>query len=131
MRIHVPIPLRWSDFDAYAHVNNAEMLRLLEEARVFAFWVDGDLADPVQAQWSTAVIDAGPQADTKSVISHDRWFLDRVVTHILAYEGTEEEPDKWYWFEGNFDSYEKNKVTRLGEDAARPHRVTYRKLTRD
>ncbi|MCH8613413.1 energy-dependent translational throttle protein EttA [Arsenicicoccus dermatophilus] len=65
------------------------------------------------------------------VISHDRWFLDRVATHILAYEGTEEDPSRWYWFEGNFESYEKNKIERLGEDAARPHRVTYRKLTRD
>ena len=65
------------------------------------------------------------------VISHDRWFLDRVVTHILAYEGTDENPAAWYWFEGNFESYEKNKVERLGADAARPHRVTYRKLTRD
>jgi ATP-binding cassette ChvD family protein len=65
------------------------------------------------------------------VISHDRWFLDRVTTHILAWEGTDEDPDAWYWFEGNFDSYEKNKIARLGEDAARPHRVTHRKLTRD
>ena len=65
------------------------------------------------------------------VITHDRWFLDRVATHILAYEGTEENPAKWYWFEGNFESYEANKVERLGPDAARPHRVTYRKLTRD
>jgi ATP-binding cassette ChvD family protein len=65
------------------------------------------------------------------VISHDRWFLDRVVTHILAYEGTEEDPARWYWFEGNFESYEANKVERLGPEAARPHRVTYRKLTRD
>ena len=65
------------------------------------------------------------------VISHDRWFLDRVATHILAYEGDDENPAKWYWFEGNFDSYEANKVERLGADAARPHRVTYRKLTRD
>ncbi|WP_462418025.1 energy-dependent translational throttle protein EttA [Kytococcus sp. Marseille-QA3725] len=65
------------------------------------------------------------------VISHDRWFLDRVATHILAYEGTEEEPANWYWFEGNFESYEKNKVERLGEEAARPHRVTHRRLTRD
>ena len=65
------------------------------------------------------------------VISHDRWFLDRVATHILAYEGTEENPSAWYWFEGNYESYEKNKVERLGEDAARPHRVTYRRLTRD
>ena len=65
------------------------------------------------------------------VISHDRWFLDRVATHILAYEGTDEDPSKWYWFEGNFDGYEKNKVERLGEEAARPHRVTYRRLTRD
>ncbi|HQY33072.1 energy-dependent translational throttle protein EttA [Actinotalea sp.] len=65
------------------------------------------------------------------VVSHDRWFLDRVATHILAYEGTEEDPARWYWFEGNFESYEANKVERLGADAARPHRVTYRKLTRD
>jgi ATP-binding cassette ChvD family protein len=65
------------------------------------------------------------------VITHDRWFLDRVATHILAYEGTEENPANWYWFEGNFESYEANKVERLGPDAARPHRVTYRKLTRD
>jgi ATP-binding cassette ChvD family protein len=64
------------------------------------------------------------------VISHDRWFLDRVVTHILAYEGDDENPGKWYWFEGNFEAYEANKVDRLGPDAARPHRVTYRKLTR-
>ncbi|WP_277452204.1 energy-dependent translational throttle protein EttA [Janibacter sp. DB-40] len=65
------------------------------------------------------------------VISHDRWFLDRVATHILAYEGTEADPAKWYWFEGNFEGYEANKIERLGEDAARPHRVTYRRLTRD
>lgn len=65
------------------------------------------------------------------VITHDRWFLDRVATHILAWEGTEENPAQWYWFEGNFASYEENKVKRLGADAARPHRVTYRKLTRD
>jgi ATP-binding cassette ChvD family protein len=65
------------------------------------------------------------------VISHDRWFLDRVVTHILSYEGDDEDPAKWFWFEGNFESYEKNKVERLGLEAARPHRVTYRKLTRD
>jgi len=64
------------------------------------------------------------------VISHDRWFLDRVVTHILAYEGDAENPAAWYWFEGNFQSYEANKIERLGADAARPHRVTYRKLTR-
>ncbi|MDQ0030525.1 energy-dependent translational throttle protein EttA [Arthrobacter bambusae] len=65
------------------------------------------------------------------VVSHDRWFLDRVATHILAYEGDEENPSKWYWFEGNFESYEENKVERLGPDAAKPHRVTHRKLTRD
>ncbi|KRE37783.1 ABC transporter ATP-binding protein [Janibacter sp. Soil728] len=65
------------------------------------------------------------------VISHDRWFLDRVATHILAYEGTEDSPASWYWFEGNFDGYEANKVERLGADAARPHRVTHRRLTRD
>ena len=64
------------------------------------------------------------------VVSHDRWFLDRVATHILAYEGTEENPANWYWFEGNFESYQQNKVSRLGEEAARPHRVTYRRLTR-
>jgi ATP-binding cassette ChvD family protein len=60
------------------------------------------------------------------VVSHDRWFLDRVTTHILAYEGD----SQWFWFEGNFESYERNKVERLGPDAARPHRATYRKLTR-
>jgi ATP-binding cassette ChvD family protein len=65
------------------------------------------------------------------VISHDRMFLDRVTTHMLAWEGTEEDPDRWFWFEGNYDAYEKNKIDRLGADAARPHRVTYRKLTRD
>ena len=64
------------------------------------------------------------------VITHDRWFLDRVATHILAYEGTEENQANWYWFEGNFEGYEKNKIDRLGEEAARPHRVTHRKLTR-
>ncbi|OCG75654.1 energy-dependent translational throttle protein EttA [Microbacterium sediminis] len=65
------------------------------------------------------------------VITHDRWFLDRVATHILAYEGTEENPANWHWFEGNFEAYEENKIARLGPDAARPHRTTYRKLTRD
>ncbi|MDD7836962.1 MULTISPECIES: energy-dependent translational throttle protein EttA [Paenarthrobacter] len=65
------------------------------------------------------------------VVSHDRWFLDRVATHILAYEGDDENPSRWYWFEGNFDSYEENKVERLGPDAAKPHRVTHRRLTRD
>ena len=65
------------------------------------------------------------------VITHDRWFLDRVATHILAWEGTDENPASWYWFEGNFESYEKNKIERLGLDAAAPHRVTHRKLTRD
>jgi ATP-binding cassette ChvD family protein len=65
------------------------------------------------------------------VISHDRMFLDRVATHILSWEGDDEDPSKWFWFEGNFDAYEKNKVDRLGADAARPHRITYRKLTRD
>ena len=65
------------------------------------------------------------------VISHDRWFLDRVATHILAWEGDEDDSAKWYWFEGNYESYEKNKLERLGLEAARPHRVTYRKLKRD
>jgi ATPase subunit of ABC transporter with duplicated ATPase domains len=60
------------------------------------------------------------------ITSHDRWFLDRIATHILAWEGE----DNWFWFEGNFDAYEKNKIERLGAEAARPHRVTYRKLTR-
>ena len=61
------------------------------------------------------------------ITSHDRWFLDRIATHILAYEGD----SQWFWFEGNFESYEKNKLDRLGAEAARPHRATYRKLTRD
>ena len=61
------------------------------------------------------------------ITSHDRWFLDRIATHILAWEGDSD----WFWFEGNFEAYEKNKIERLGPDAARPHRVTYRKLTRD
>ncbi len=65
------------------------------------------------------------------VITHDRWFLDRIATHILAYEGTDENPSYWHWFEGNFESYEANKIERLGPDAAKPHRSAYRKLTRD
>jgi ATP-binding cassette ChvD family protein len=65
------------------------------------------------------------------VITHDRWFLDRIATHILSYEGTEEDPANWYWFEGNFEAYEENKIERLGPDAAKPHRSAYRKLTRD
>ncbi|MCH1882918.1 energy-dependent translational throttle protein EttA [Agrococcus sp. ARC_14] len=65
------------------------------------------------------------------VITHDRWFLDRIATHILAYEGTDETPGYWHWFEGNFEAYEENKVERLGPDAAKPHRSAYRKLTRD
>jgi ATP-binding cassette ChvD family protein len=65
------------------------------------------------------------------VISHDRWFLDKVATHILSWEGTDDEPGRWYWFEGGFSDYERNKVERLGEEAARPHRVTHRRLARD
>jgi len=65
------------------------------------------------------------------ITSHDRWFLDRVATHMLAWEGTGEDPDRWFWYEGNFEDYERNKLERLGAEAARPHRVTYRKLTRD
>ncbi len=65
------------------------------------------------------------------VITHDRWFLDRTATHILAWEGTDENPAYWHWFEGNFEAYEENKIERLGPDAATPHRSTYRKLTRD
>jgi ATP-binding cassette ChvD family protein len=65
------------------------------------------------------------------VITHDRWFLDRIATHILAYEGTDENPANWYWFEGNFEAYEANKVERLGPEAAAPHRATHRRLTRD
>jgi ATP-binding cassette ChvD family protein len=61
------------------------------------------------------------------ITSHDRWFLDRIATHILAWEGD----SRWFWFEGNFEAYEKNKIDRLGAEAARPHRVTYRRLTRD
>jgi ATP-binding cassette ChvD family protein len=64
------------------------------------------------------------------ITSHDRWFLDRIATHILAWEGTDENPGNWFWFEGNFESYEKNKIERLGPEAARPHAVTHRKLTR-
>jgi ATP-binding cassette ChvD family protein len=65
------------------------------------------------------------------ITSHDRWFLDRTATHILAWEGDEEDDGKWFWFEGNFAAYEANKIERLGPEAARPHRVTHRKLTRD
>ncbi len=65
------------------------------------------------------------------VITHDRWFLDRIATHILAWEGNDENPAKWHWFEGNFEAYENNKIDRLGPEAARPHRAAYRKLTRD
>jgi ATP-binding cassette ChvD family protein len=65
------------------------------------------------------------------VITHDRWFLDRIATHILAYEGTDENPANWYWFEGNFEAYEENKIDRLGPEAAAPHRATHRRLTRD
>src|SRR6476619_1623466 len=65
------------------------------------------------------------------VISHDRWFLDRTCTHILAWEGTDEDPARWFFFEGNFSDYERNKIGRMGAEAARPHRVTHRKLTRD
>jgi ATPase subunit of ABC transporter with duplicated ATPase domains len=65
------------------------------------------------------------------VISHDRWFLDRVATHMLAWEGDDKDPARWFWFEGNYAAYEANKVERLGAEAARPHRVTYRRLTRD
>jgi ATPase subunit of ABC transporter with duplicated ATPase domains len=65
------------------------------------------------------------------VISHDRWFLDRTCTHILAWEGDAANDAKWFWFEGNFGAYEENKLERLGAEAARPHRVTHRRLTRD
>jgi ATP-binding cassette ChvD family protein len=65
------------------------------------------------------------------ITSHDRWFLDRVATHILAWEGTDDDPGRWFWFEGNFDGYENNKLHRLGAEGARPHRVAYRKLTRE
>jgi acyl-CoA thioester hydrolase len=82
MRLHVPIQLRWSDLDAYGHVNNASMLKILEEARVFAFWVDGDVADPSQAEWTTAVIDASPTTDTKSVISRQEIEYVRSMPYI-------------------------------------------------
>ena len=64
------------------------------------------------------------------ITSHDRFFLDRVATHILAWEGTDENPGNWYWYEGNFEAYQENRVARLGVEAAKPHRV-HRKLTRD
>ena len=64
------------------------------------------------------------------VTSHDRWFLDRIATHILAWEGDDENPGKWFWFEGNFEAYQANRIERLGQEAARPHRI-HRKLTRD
>ena len=64
------------------------------------------------------------------VVSHDRMFLDRVATHILAWEGTDENPGNWYWFEGNFEAYQENRIARLGQEAAKPHRI-HRKLTRD
>jgi ATPase subunit of ABC transporter with duplicated ATPase domains len=64
------------------------------------------------------------------VISHDRWFLDRVATHILAWEGTDENPGNWFWYEGNFEAYQKNREDRLGPEASKPHRL-HRKLTRD
>jgi ATP-binding cassette ChvD family protein len=65
------------------------------------------------------------------ITAHDRWFLDRVATHILAWEGDDDHPGRWFWFEGNFEGYEHNKIERLGAETARPHRVTYRKLTRE
>ncbi len=65
------------------------------------------------------------------ITSHDRWFLDRIATHILAWEGDDEDPGRWFWFEGNYEAYEESKVSRLGIEAARPHRVTHRRLTRD
>ena len=64
------------------------------------------------------------------ISAHDRWFLDRIATHILAWEG-DDDPGQWLWFEGNFEAYHQNKIHRLGVEAVRPHRVTYRKLTRD
>ncbi len=64
------------------------------------------------------------------MISHDRWFLDRVATHILAWEGTDEDPAQWFWFEGNFADYEANKEERLGPAASRPKSTAHRKLTR-
>ena len=64
------------------------------------------------------------------VTSHDRWFLDRVATHILAWEGTDENPGNWTWFEGNFEAYQADREARLGKEAAKPHRL-HRKLTRD
>jgi ATP-binding cassette ChvD family protein len=65
------------------------------------------------------------------ITSHDRWFLDRIATHILSWEGDDDDPAKWFWFEGNYADYEANKIERLGAEAARPHRVTHRKLVRD
>ena len=104
--------------DVYGHVNNARFLTLYEEARVALMFVGG-------LEHGITSFEQGV------VISHDRMFLDRVATHMLAWEGDDENPAKWFWFEGNFESYEKNKIERLGADAARPHAVTHRKLTRD
>src|SRR3954471_10073474 len=79
MRLHVPIQLRWSDLDAYGHVNNASVLKLLEEARVFAFWVDGGLDDPNASEWPTAVIDMSLETRTKLVISRQEIeYLDQM-----------------------------------------------------
>jgi len=64
------------------------------------------------------------------VVSHDRWFLDRIATHILAWEGDDDDEPRWFWFEGNYADYEANKIARLGEEAARPHASKYRRLTR-
>jgi ATPase subunit of ABC transporter with duplicated ATPase domains len=64
------------------------------------------------------------------ITSHDRWFMDRICTHILAWEGTDENPGAWHWFEGNFEDYQKDRVKRLGPDLSKPHRL-HRKLTRD
>ena len=105
------------------------LLILLEEPNVLVLDEPSNDLDTDMLAAMEDLLDTWP--GTLLVVSHDRWFLDRVATHMLAYEGTEENPAQWYWYEGNFDSYEKNKVERLGPEAARPHRVTHRKLTRD
>ena len=109
----------WADDESLAE--QTEVMLLLDEPT-------NDLDVDMLRALEEAVLDFGGCA---VVISHDRWFLDRVATHILAWEGDADHPARWFWYEGNFEAYEKNKIDRLGADAARPHRVTYRKLTRD
>ena len=94
-------------------------------------WVVAGVVSPFLLIAAQAIREGLDLAEINRIAGYDMWFLDRIATHILAYEGTDEAPDKWYWFEGNFEAYEQNKIERLGVDAATPHRSTHRKLTRD